>query len=413
MPSKPGHIPRPRRKACIACSNAKTRCDNKRPCARCRIRGIACTYPSSAAGAEGATGANDDVGNSLGSLDTSTITPTSLSPTAVGQIQISGIDPGAGHTSPALCEHGSPPQQSRTFRSGLVCTVDASRIQNRWLRTFLSDTGEQEKHPSPGLNTYYFRMLKAWTTMAINRSGTPPFVHQSQLENRIGCKPLTDCFSLLRILNTRLPSSQGLSRDLISREMQKLYDEHLSYDSLTLFAAFQAYLLYSMAIFFHLSEENNDNLRQAVVNLQQLACATSVHGVITPGELQNFRPDWESWTVAEAKRRSLYTMYMFDNLLCSIDGVPIYLGTELSGLPAPASRNLWRAYTQDEWQAAYNVHLSSWQKITMTIDDLWPVPATLSTPDRMARTARTDRWLEGVDEFGTMLFAVTCCTHGG
>ncbi|KAF7194357.1 hypothetical protein HII31_04390 [Pseudocercospora fuligena] len=412
MPSKPGHIPRPRQKACIACSNAKTRCDNQRPCARCRVRKTACTYPrKDLARNEETIGTQNDVGDLLGSLDT--IASTSLPPTGRGQIQTNGVSPDADHTSPALREHGISPRQTHTIRSGLVCTVDSSRIQNRWLRTFLSDPGEQEKHPSPGLNTYYFRMLKAWTTMAINHSGTPPFVHGSQLENRVGCKPLTDCFILLRILDTRFPSSDGLPRDLISREMQTLYDEHLSYESLTLFAAFQAYLLYSMAIFFHLSEKNNDNLRQAVVNLQQLACATSVHGVITAGELQNFCPDWESWIVAEAKRRSLYTMYMFDNLLCSIDGVPIYLGTELSGLPAPASRNLWRAPTQDEWQAAYNVHLSIWQKTFMAIDDLWPVPATMSTPDRMARTARTDHWLEGVDEFGTMLYAVTCCTHGG
>ncbi len=44
--------------------------------------------------------------------------------------------------------------------------------------------------------------------------------------------------------------------------------------------------------------------------------------------------------MAEAKRRTLYTMYLFDNILSAQDGLPTFLSTELRGLAAPAEKSL-------------------------------------------------------------------------
>jgi hypothetical protein len=74
---------------------------------------------------------------------------------------------------------------------------------------------------------------------------------------------------------------------------------------------------------------------------------------------------------------------------------------------------LWKAGARQEWEREYNVHLADWVKAGLYINELWPIPADMDEARIMERRARVDRWLEGVDEFGTMMYAVTSCTHGG
>lgn len=114
----------------------------------------------------------------------------------------------------------------------------------------------------------------------------------------------------------------------------------------------------------------------------------------------------------EAKRRTLYTMYLFDSVLSAQDGIPTALGTELTGLPAPSSKRLWHAQTREEWEIAYNSQLADLAH-SLRIDELWPIPDGLNAAEVAVRRSRVDSWLQQVDEYGTMLYAVTSCTHGG
>ena len=97
-------------------------------------------------------------------------------------------------------------------------------------------------------------------------------------------------------------------------------------------AAFQAYLIYAMILFFSDGQSGQFIDRQVMINLQDLACDVASSGLVCPGELSQARPDWESWIVASTKRRALYTMYLFDNIFCSQNGLPTFLGEELEGL---------------------------------------------------------------------------------
>ncbi|KUL86574.1 hypothetical protein ZTR_04227 [Talaromyces verruculosus] len=185
--------------------------------------------------------------------------------------------------------------------------------------------------------------------------------------------------------------------------MSTIYDQRRDYDDMTLLTAFQAYMIYSMALFFTLNQSPDPSLRQAMMNLQELACSTSHQGLICTAEQQHTRPKWEAWIVAEAKRRTLYVMYLFDSLLSAQDGLPTFLGTELYGLPAPSAGVLWKAGTRQEWEREYNVHLADWVEAGLYINELWPIPADMDEAGVLERRARVDRWLEGVDEFGTMI----------
>lgn len=115
--------------------------------------------------------------------------------------------------------------------------------------------------------------------------------------------------------------------------------------------------------------------------------------------------------MAEAKRRTLFTVYLFDSVLSAQDGLPTFLGTELRGLPAPSSRSLWQASSHD-WVLAFNVHLVDWVDRDLSIDELWPIPTDFDETAIVERRRRVDQWLENIDEFGTVIYAVTSTTHG-
>ena len=298
-------------------------------------------------------------------------------------------------------------------RSDLVCTIDPTAIRNRWLRAFIPDPDEHLKSNPPGIQAYISRMLKAYTSCMVHASSLPPFIHEQQIACPSPNSPLANCCSLLKVCESEVPRNEAMVQGLIEQEMRNIQEQRSTFSPTNLLAAFQAYLVYVMALFFNLERQQNPALRQYMITLQQLACESSTQGLMTTAELSHARPRWASWILAEAKRRTLYTMYLFDDLLCTKDGLPIFIGTELTGLPATASKHLWRATHEAEWKAAYNEHLSRWDQAGLYLDELWPITPNLSEESVTERRRRVDKWLESVDEYGTMLYAITICTDGG
>ena len=65
--------------------------------------------------------------------------------------------------------------------------------------------------------------------------------------------------------------SDALSGVLL-REMASLYSDYLLLEPHGIVAAFQAYAIYTLVLFFYVSE-THDHLWQAMMNLQELASA--------------------------------------------------------------------------------------------------------------------------------------------
>jgi hypothetical protein len=143
-------------------------------------------------------------------------------------------------------------------------------------------------------------------------------------------------------------------------------------------------------------------------NLQEFAYQLSLSGLLCTAEATHSRPSWESWIVASAKRRSLYAMYLFDNVFNALANVPTYIAEELANLPVPASKALWEATERENWEREYDRHLAAWEGGELRISELWFAPEK----DSPERRDRVDRWVESVDEFGMMLFAVCAHIHG-
>ncbi len=342
----------------------------------------------------------------------------------------------------------------------LHCPINADAISMRWMNAYVPTPGQPVKAYQPTTVSFMRRVLKAYAGVAVRGRGIPPFIHPSQLALSGTAAPtsaLSTCLSLVRICSDSLAGAHATAdaaAAVLMREMDRLYADTapaapgLGSDGpqplppqlinhWSALGVFQAYLLYALVLFFQLEVETDPFRRQAIVALQWIACASARRGLICtfepsqPSSLlddpsssnsnrresrESRAPHWAAWVIAEAKRRTLYTMYLFDSVLSAHDGMPTYLGIELSGLPAPGSKALWEAASPAAWARAYHAHRAEWAAVggyVLSIDELWPLPPAIDAAALALRRRRVDQWLEAVDEYGMMMYAVTSRTHGG
>ncbi|KAJ3481826.1 hypothetical protein NLG97_g7725 [Lecanicillium saksenae] len=403
-----------RQKSCQQCSSAKARCDRKQArCSRCAQRSLPCAYPRAPSSEPRASASipdpNSDISIILNAPDQ---TRGALLASAVATTSVSD-ELTTSHAASSIAAEGHDAQEGLDFsRLDLICPIDAERIQNRWLNPYFEQPDQSVKQYPSMVTRFIFRVLKSYAAMAARGRTTLPFIHPTQMD--ISGSHLATCLSLARVSDNPLPGSEDAAAAILQREMDAiaaLDQEHAS--SITTLAAFQAYLIYILILFFRLNQGPNPFFRGAMTTLQGLACVVSRKGLVCVADATHTRPRWEEWIVTETKRRTLYVMYLLDNVLSDQENLPTYLGTELRGLPAPSNKALWQAPTRAAWEKDYNLFLAEWSEAHLTIDELWPIPPDMDDIELARRRRRVDHWLENLDEFGTMLFAVTGCTHGG
>jgi hypothetical protein len=321
--------------------------------------------------------------------------------------------PTPNRSSPSVVFDNITRQRDLDFSDlSLACTINVDDITSRWLNTYVPVPGQVVKDYPPSISALICRILKSYVASAVRgHSGPPPFVHPSQIEDPSSV-PLATCLNMVRICQNPAPGSEATTAEILQREMSMIYERRTQCSHMELLATFQAYLVYTMALFLRLEQASTMFLRQAMMNLQDLAWMTTRQGIVCAAEQQQVRPKWEEWIVTEVKRRTLYVMYMFDELISKQEGIPTFLGVELMGLPAPGSKSLWSANARQEWQKGYNIHLADWPDGGLCIDELWAIPPELDEDDIAKRRSRVEQWLEDLDEFGMFVYAVTSCTHG-
>lgn len=341
--------------------------------------------------------------------DASPITSSSIPSIAMTESRLPSLPRYLGSSAPG--EVPEMPDVLNFSNLNLTCPINADDINNRWLNPYIPDVDQAIKVYPPAVTHFIYRVLKSYAAVAARGRAIPLFVHPTQM-NAPGSQ-LATCLSLARVSENPLSGSEGATTIVIQREMENIAQEHESYDDISLLAAFQAYLIYIMILFFRLSQGPSPFFRNAMMTLQELACSSARGGLVCTADAAHTRPSWEEWTVAEAKRRTLYVMYLFDSVLSAHENLPTFLGTELRGLPAPSNKSLWQAGSRSDWEKEYNIFLAEWTEKSLAIDELWPLSPELGYPEIVRRRRRVDQWLENLDEFGTMIFAVTECTHGG
>lgn len=144
------------------------------------------------------------------------------------------------------------------------------------------------------------------------------------------------------------------------------------------------------------------------LQMQEIAFRSAKAGLTCRAEESQTRPSWESWIVASAKRRTLFTMYLFTNVYNAEVGLPNFVAEELRGTLAPESKTLWEASDRAFWEREYNRHLSRWEDGMLEISELWKSAETGTD----VRREKIERWLQSADEFGMMFFSVCAHIHG-
>ncbi|EFX01728.1 major facilitator superfamily transporter multidrug resistance [Grosmannia clavigera kw1407] len=324
--------------------------------------------------------------------------------------------------------------------SELICPIDAAAISVRWMHPYIPVPEQTSKTYSSATMGFLNRVLKSYAEVAVRSRGNPPFVHKAQVGHLANLRSLATptmdmCLQTVSMADGISPGGNcaQLVADVLIREMGALSERHGrnednegailedAHSSLDRLASFQAYLLYVMVLVFYIDPggvQTRPFLRHAVVAaLQQMASASACDGLVCAAELRR-KPERSSWAasvVAEAKRRTLFTLYLVESALAAQDGLPTFMGTELRGLPAPTAGALWTATTLDQWEAAYGAYADDWLvdgQGPLRIKELWTPPSDLDAAGVACRHRRVDRWLQSVDSFGTMMYAVTSHTHG-
>ena len=147
---------------------------------------------------------------------------------------------------------------------------------------------------------------------------------------------------------------------------------------------------------------------KTVITLMEMAFRTARNGLICTAELSYARPTWESWIVAAAKGRAIFTMYLFSSVYNADRLLPNFIASEMKGVYAPGNKALWNAGDRGTWGNEYRRHLLDWEDGMLEISELWKSEETGSA----GRRKRIERWLQTVDEFGMMIFSVCVHIHG-
>lgn len=307
-----------RQKACQPCSAAKAKCDRRAgTCGRCALRGLPCIYPQSSAPGTSTHNIDPTKGTGKGNqtpssgtfpfndiLQGSDVEGTHMSTTldgstqsAVGQSPSSIVSttvtdpsrPSDPVTHAAARMYTEAPADLEFSKLELICPIDVHGISIRWMNPYIPVPGQTIKTYPPTTIAFVHRILKSYTSIVVRGRGLPPFIHTTQMATA-SSPPIATCLSLVRLCDKSLPRGSDVAADLIIREMDNLYQQHEAYEDMASLAAFQAYLIYAMVLFFQLNKGTDMFPRQTIMALQDIACSSCRRGLLCLAEQQRTRP---------------------------------------------------------------------------------------------------------------------------
>lgn len=391
-----------RRVVCEPCHSRKLKCDRGFPCLRCIKKRVECVYkepPEPAASHYTA----------LNPFALQDQTPVQSEQHWRASVHDAGpIYPSATQTEPTMSAPKTWSDYQMSFsKVSLICPIDVERVKTRWLEAFAPDLERRPKVLSPGVTFFTLTTLRSWPRM-LTQSGTgsPPFIHPSQLWNSDYPPPLARCVNMAHMWANQVSGGEDIVRETILREAQALFelDGSSSSNDMGRLVTLQAYLLLCLMLLPSSPDEPISMPQQVKINLQELTARSAKDGLLCPAEQSGSRPDHLSWILAEAKRRTLYAVYMFDDVVNTLNEMPCVLGDELGILPMTCSKMLWLGCSsQETWEEQYNANLAAGKHLRL--EELWIHPADEKT------RKRRERWLAAVDEFGLMIYAVASITQ--
>jgi hypothetical protein len=223
----------PRKKACNQCTKAKVRCGLERPtCRRCQSRDVPCNYfgppTRQSLGKSASTGINAT------ELE-QPIAPRSCLFSAATPGDDALLNPGNGQSlSQELHSHNAefrgPRKKTADYQIDfryidLIPVTDSASIRNRWLQSFLPETGQRAKILPLRTVQYLSCVFRSYSRRLLRPGCFPPFIHPLQMVGGELPLPLANCVSLLRMWVGREYGSDVLIAGTVKGEMQRLFEE--------------------------------------------------------------------------------------------------------------------------------------------------------------------------------------------
>ncbi|RAK73487.1 Zn(II)2Cys6 transcription factor domain-containing protein [Aspergillus fijiensis CBS 313.89] len=408
--------PPPRKKACQSCTKSKVRCSLERPtCSRCKSLGRVCEYytaPESSHTSPQTEDLENPGSRGLAELQPST---SFAMPIALP----SYLDSSPGRVTPIRERRHRQVGSAKDERPhvdfikiDLVPASGVESIRDRWLRPYILPPLGRDEVPKvyhPFTLQYISRVLATYPRFMLKDRKAPPIIHHSQVSGENLPQALANCYSLVRMWENAVSGSEAMVINMIEMEMERLSNELPSQHDYNLLSTFQAYLIYSVMLYFSPRLAAPAAVTDKVmITLMELAFRTARNGFFCVAELSHSRPSWESWIVVASKRRAIFAMYLFCSVYNSDRLLPNFIADEVRGVFAPEGRSLWEAPDRETWEREYDRHLLTWEDGMLEISELWRSADTGTVEQR----ERIERWLQTVDEFGMLLFGVTTHIHG-
>lgn len=113
------------------------------------------------------------------------------------------------------------PPSSSNLDLHLLCTVDATRVRDRWLEGWVPHPGQHPKDLSRNTAHFIHTILKSYP-QSLCKGGLPPLVHGLQKTDGRFPAPLENCVSIARMWDGQEGGGSAMVRETTRREMERL-----------------------------------------------------------------------------------------------------------------------------------------------------------------------------------------------
>ncbi|TGO55353.1 hypothetical protein BCON_0093g00260 [Botryotinia convoluta] len=244
--------------------------------------------------------------------------------------------------------------------------------------------------------SYILCTLPTYPSMLLpsNDDGLPPFIHPHFNSRKALPAPLATCAVLIQWISMKNEDNVLFIWGCIRMEIDRICAQYTTYNSEDSVAA-----LHAITIYFLLRiSEDNEKATNFDVPLISAMIKVSMHVAHFAEDLQNEGvPSWKEWALAESTRRTIIILFFIDLFFDVSSSVPEYRCDEnrLKYMTLPCSRKLWRATTNEAWE---NEYANSMRGIQLTYGDL--INSRTKPEDRTL-----DGWLSQLDDFGILVLA--------
>lgn len=388
-----GAINRSRKKSCQHCAQAKTRCEaSGEGCLRCSGKGLACslTVPISS-DPNGSMEFWDSIALNPGaptSLDMNSVpiqdNPSSNAPDCHFPFDL--FMPSSVFLSgPGLEEEvGNGPRLSLIDSTSNYAQAQAPRLF------------EPRLFHAPGAimaSTMGTGILKSYPLMMRNRNDFPPFIHPFCYGSRRNGWKLPPSLERASLIASSLADNIPGTLLKIREEQQRIDETLLEMGIEGLISSGQALIIYIlMRIESGPSEQDED------VHLYATLSRLCFRIPSLPGfyeKMAKFSP-WKQWIIVESKRRLNSTLRLMSQLY-NLDVAPNPCNI-FTAMPLPASKLLWKASSEQEWEA--EIARDDFYK-KLSLQDLMKFKGK-GESDQPSRE-EWSRWYSGTDELGILV----------